>query len=106
MRGIFLQSLKLRRFIMPNVLSGSREQGRKHQANVKTARLYISHFIQVLNLAVIRSEVRNAHKILRFPEQANNVPGFINRACLWQSGGVKSWMEKNKRISQGGNSHL
>ena len=32
--------------------------GRKHQANVKTARLYISHFIQVLNLAVIRSEVR------------------------------------------------
>lgn len=36
--------------------------GRKHQANVKTARLYISHFIQVLNLAVIRSEVRTVHK--------------------------------------------
>lgn len=36
--------------------------GRKHQSNVKIARLYISHFIQVLNLAVIRSEVRTAHK--------------------------------------------
>ena len=34
--------------------------GRKHQSNVKIARLYISHFIQVLNLAVIRSEVRTA----------------------------------------------
>ena len=29
---------------------------RKHQANVRMARLYISHFIQVLNLAVIRAE--------------------------------------------------
>ena len=27
--------------------------GRKHQSNVKIARLYISHFIQVLNLAVM-----------------------------------------------------
>lgn len=32
---------------------------KKHQANVKTARLYISHFIQVLNLAVIRMESKN-----------------------------------------------
>ena len=31
---------------------------RKHQMNVKTARLYISHFIQVLNLAVLRDEIK------------------------------------------------
>ena len=30
----------------------------KPQSNVKTARLYISHFIQVLNLSVLRSEVK------------------------------------------------
>ena len=37
---------------------------RKHQMNVKTARLYISHFIQVLNLAVLRDEIKVAHKEL------------------------------------------
>ena len=36
----------------------------KHQSNVKTARLYISHFIQVLNLSVLRSEVKPIHKKL------------------------------------------
>ena len=45
---------------------------RKHQANVKTARLYISHFIQVLNLAVIRSEVRIAHKEYYGLDTSNN----------------------------------
>ena len=37
---------------------------RKHQMNVKTARLYISHFIQVLNLAAIRKEVKPEQKRL------------------------------------------
>ena len=46
--------------------------GRKHQANVKTARLYISHFIQVLNLAVIRSEVRTVHKEFYGLDMRNN----------------------------------
>ena len=51
------------------------QAGRKHQANVKMARLYISHFIQVLNLAVIRSEVRAAHKsYYGLPTDSSNVP--------------------------------
>lgn len=37
---------------------------RKHQANVRMARLYISHFIQVLNLAVLRDEIKPVHKEL------------------------------------------
>ena len=36
----------------------------KHQSNVKTARLYVSHFIQVLDLAVVRSEIRASLKSL------------------------------------------
>ena len=56
--------------------------GRKHQSNVKIARLYISHFIQVLNLAVIRSEIRTAHKeYYGLDMKSNNVP---------QSGDVRS----------------
>ena len=39
------------------------EANRRYQEHLKTARLYISHFIQVLNLAVVRNEVRKEHKL-------------------------------------------
>ena len=39
------------------------EANRQYQSHLKTARLYISHFIQVLNLAVLRNEVRKEHKL-------------------------------------------
>ena len=61
--------------------------GRKHQANVKTARLYISHFIQVLNLAVIRSEVRIAHKeYYGLDTSNNNVPDLSTEPALAEWG--------------------
>ena len=60
--------------------------GRKHQANVKTARLYISHFIQVLNLAVLRDET--------VWTQATIMCLIYRQSLPWQSGGVKSWMGK------------
>lgn len=39
------------------------EANRRYQEHLKTVRLYISHFIQVLNLAVVRNEVRKEHKL-------------------------------------------
>lgn len=76
--------------------------GRKHQANVKTARLYISHFIQVLNLAVIRSEVRIAHKeYYGLDTSNNNVPDLSTEPALAEWG-RKIVDGENKRVSQGG----
>lgn len=76
--------------------------GRKHQVNVKIARLYISHFIQVLNLAVIRSEVRVAHKeYYGLDAKNNNVPDLSTEAALVEWG-HKIIAGENKRISQGG----
>lgn len=76
--------------------------GRKHQANVKTARLYLSHFIQVLNLAVIRSEVRLSHKeYYGLDTKSNNVPDLTTEAALAEWG-RKIIEGENKRISQGG----
>lgn len=76
--------------------------GRKHQANVKTARLYLSHFIQVLNLAVIRSEVRLSHKdYYGLDMKSNNVPDLTTEAALAEWG-RKIIEGENKRISQGG----
>ena len=78
------------------------KEGRKHQNNVKTARLYVSHFIQVLNLAVIRSEVRRAHKeFYGLDPKSNTLPDLTSEAALvdW---GRKIIEGENKRIAQGG----
>lgn len=76
--------------------------GRKHQNHVKTARLYISHFIQVLNLAVIRSEVRTAHKeYYGLDTKNNNLPDFSTETALAEWG-RRIIDGERKRISQGG----
>lgn len=74
---------------------------RKHQSNVKTARLYISHFIQVLNLAVLRDEIKTAHKDLYGLPEANIVPDLLSEASLAEWG--KKIIEgEKKRTAQGG----
>ena len=74
----------------------------KHQSNVKTARLYISHFIQVLNLSVLRSEVKPIHKKLYcLPIDNYNVPDLTSEAAMVEWG--KRILEgERKRTSQGG----
>ncbi|MDR0961439.1 MAG: hypothetical protein LBM62_02605 [Mediterranea sp.] len=75
--------------------------GRKHQANVKTARLYISHFIQVLNLAVIRNEVRSSHKNYYglIPEDMN-VPDLSTEQALAKWG--RQIIEGERKRTSGG----
>lgn len=78
------------------------KSGRKHLANVKMARLYVSHFIQVLNFAVIRSEIRAAHKVYYgLPTDTHTVPDILTDSALlaW---GRKIVDGEAKRISQGG----
>lgn len=78
------------------------QAGHKHQANVKMARLYVSHFIQVLNLAVIRFEVRKAHKAYYgLPADSTNVPDLSTEAALVEWG-RKIIAGEAKRTSQGG----
>lgn len=78
------------------------QAGHKHQANVKMARLYVSHFIQVLNLAVIRSEVRKAHKAYYgLPAESTNVPDLSTESALVEWG-RKIIAGESKRTSQGG----
>ncbi len=78
------------------------QAGRKHQATVKIARLYVSHFIQVLNLAVIRSEVRTAHLgYYGLEENNNNVPDLSTESALVEWG-RKIVDGETKRMNQGG----
>lgn len=78
------------------------KSSRKHQSNVKVARLYISHFIQVLNMAVQRSEIRTAHKELYGLSVDNyNVPDLTSEAAMVEWG-HKIITGERKRMELGG----
>ena len=74
---------------------------RKHQTNVKLARLYISHFIQVLNLSVLRDEIKAGQKDLYGLPAANTVPDLIAESAMIEWG-RKVIDGEQQRIAQGG----
>lgn len=80
----------------------SRASG-KHQANVKAARLFISHFIQVLNMAVLRSEIRKSHKELYgLPVDNYNVPDLTSEAAIAEWGSKIIEGERRRQAVGGG----
>ena len=73
---------------------------RKFQSSTKIARLYISHFIQVLNLAVIRSEIKPELKNLYGLEPGNfSVPDLTNDSSVieWGDKIIKGEKERTRR---------
>ncbi|WP_321334833.1 hypothetical protein [uncultured Bacteroides sp.] len=85
-----------------NCYENQAKGGRKHSANVKAARLYISHFIQVLNLSVLRSEIKPVHKTLYgLPVNTFNVPDLTSETSVIEWG-RKIIEGEMQRISQGG----
>lgn len=74
----------------------------KFQKRVKNARLYISHFIQVLNFCIIRNEIKQEQKSLYMisPEDYTVPDLSSNEAILsWGENVIKGEQE---RISRGG----
>lgn len=67
-----------------------------------TARLYISHFIQVLNLAVVRGEIKKEQKQLyQLNPDSENVPALNSEKALLHWG--KCIIEgENERVRAGG----
>lgn len=75
---------------------------KKYQVIVSNARMYISHFIQVLNLAVIRGEIKKEQKLLyKLDVETHNVPDLSTEASLieWGQNLIKG---ENERIRYGG----
>ena len=97
----FLQRFEAAQIYYTQCYENQSRASRKHQANVKTARLYISHFIQVLNLAVLRDEIKVAHKALYGLPDTNTVPDLLSEAALVEWG-KKIIDGEQRRISQGG----
>ena len=77
------------------------DNSQKFSEYTKKARLYISHFIQVLNLAVLRDEIKVAHKELYGLPASNTVPDLLSEASLVEWG--KKIIEgEQQRTTQGG----
>lgn len=76
--------------------------GKSFVGKTKNARLYISHFIQVLYMCVMRSEIREEQLTLYGLEKANMVvPDLISNEQLLEWG-QKIIDGENQRTSQGG----
>jgi len=76
--------------------------GKKYQMQVKNIRLYISHFIQVLNFSVIRNEIKKEMKRLYGLDPSNfSVPDLSTEGSLllWGDRIIKGEQE---RIKNGG----
>ncbi len=74
----------------------------KFQECIKMARLYISHFIQVLNLAVIRLEIKNGAKILYGLDATDNTVPDLTSESLILEWGNKIINGERERIQRGG----
>lgn len=75
---------------------------RKYQHTAKMVRLYISHFIQVLNLATVRSEIKEECKSLYglIPKD-NTVPDLTNESSILEWGEKIIRGEKERMRSDG-----
>lgn len=75
---------------------------KRYQQIVHNARLYISHFIQVLNLSVIRGDIKKDHKLFyQLEPNVHTVPDLSTEASLIQWG--KCIIDgENERIRNGG----
>ncbi|HOK36355.1 MAG TPA: hypothetical protein PLR72_03745 [Paludibacteraceae bacterium] len=85
-----------------NALHNQTTASKQYQKNMATARLYISHFIQVLNLAVVRGEIKKEQKQLyQLNPDSENVPALNSEKALLHWG--KCIIEgENERVRAGG----
>lgn len=75
---------------------------KRYQQIVHNARIYISHFIQVLNLSVIRGDIKKEHKIAYHLDTQNHiVPDLSSESALLEWG--KYIIDgENERVRNGG----
>lgn len=78
------------------------EDNKKFQIFVRNARMYISHFIQVLNFTVIRGEIKKENKLFyRLEMDDHTVPDLSTETSLLILG--KNIIEgEEERVRQGG----
>lgn len=100
--GIMLRNFENAQMMYRQALDNQVAENKKFQKLIKNARLYISHFIQVLNLSIIRGEIKKEVKPLYGLNEKNYaVPDLSsNEAILtWGENILKG---EGKRLQIGG----
>jgi hypothetical protein len=71
----FLPEFKQALILQHDVFERQTQKNKQHQESYRKARLYISHFIQVLNFAIMRGELKpETRKIFQLDEDENKLP--------------------------------
>ncbi len=94
----FLNSVQMYNQTFENQVNANK----KYQQIVRNARLYISHFIQVLNLAVIRGEIKKDYKkFYKLEVEDFSLPELTNEQAITDWG--RNIIEgENERLRNGG----
>jgi len=102
---------ELQRFIVPfeNVVMQSKDSytsqvkaNKQYRHIEQNARMYISHFIQVLNLAVIRGEIKKEKKLLYGLDPHQHIVPDLSKDEYVLEWGKKIIEGEQKRMSNGG----
>jgi hypothetical protein len=97
----FILSFENARFCVKQALNDAAKADKSYMNFFKSAQLYISHFIQVLNLAIIRNEVKAENLIYYGIEDSNEflVPDLSTEEAIleWGKRLTKGEMERTSR---------
>jgi hypothetical protein len=98
----FLSQFEKQQLQYQQTLESQINANKRYQQIIHNARLYISHFIQVFNLAVIRGDIKKEHKLFYgLDPEVHNVPDLSTESALLKWG--KAVVEgENERIRNGG----
>lgn len=98
----FLKRFELAHVYYSRCYENQIKDSAKHQANVKMARLYLSHFIQVLNMCIARSEIKTEmKKLYGLPIDLQSLPDLTSDLAILEWG--KKIVEgERRRASLGG----
>jgi hypothetical protein len=80
----------------------SKRGNKEYEAALKKARMYVSHFIQVLSMCIMRGEVaRSKRPYYGLPENEDTVPNLFSEAAVLEWG-VKVIEGERRRQGEGG----
>lgn len=85
------------------VAEQSSKRGNEHyEAALKKARMYVSHFIQVLSMAIMRGEIpRSKRPYYGLPESEDTIPNLFSEASVLEWG-QKIMDGESRRQAEGG----
>ena len=83
-------------------VQSSKKGNKEYDAALKKARMYVSHFIQVLSMSIMRGEIaRNKRAYYGLPEDEDTVPNLFSESSVLEWG-VKVIEGERRRQGEGG----